>query len=286
MITAGIEFAAEGAGDPVVFLHGIGGGIESFRPQLDSAGGKSHTTRNGVEIGPTQASPHDADTGLHGFRALAWNMPGYGASETTRWPPGFDTLSEVLGRFIAATGYGTVHLAGHSLGGMLALEHALRRPEQVKSLVLIGTTPGFGGRDASFGDAFLKARLAPLDAGEGMADLARNSAPNLVGPDASPEVVARVEEQLATVTEKTWRGILKCLVTFNRRDDLGRVAQPCCLIAGGHDQNAPARTMARMAERIGSAEFHLIENAGHMINQEDPDRTNDIIGSFLRQGQT
>ncbi len=200
------------------------------------------------------------------------------------WPPGFAYLSAALGDFIASIGHETVHLVGQSLGGMLALEHALRRPEQVSSMVLIGTTPGFGGRDNSFGDAFLRARLAPLDAGLGMAGLASEAAPGLVGPAASPDVVRNIETVLAAVTEETWRGILRCLVTFDRRNDLKRIAQPCCIIAGSRDLNAPARTMRKMAEKLPSAEFHVIEDAGHMVNQEHPEQTNAIIGRFLRKG--
>ncbi len=291
MIAAGIEYDTAGTGPPVLCLHGIGGGIDSFRPQMDAAvanpasGPASRIERragSGSRSGIARREfPPPA---LKGFQVLAWNMPGYGASTAEVWPPGFADLSSALGDFIASIGHETVHLVGQSLGGMLALEHALRRPEQVSSMVLIGTTPSFGGRDSSFGDTFVKARLAPLDAGLDMAGMAKAATPGLVGPAASPEVTRSIETLLAAVTEETWRGILRCLVTFNRRNDLERIAQPCCLIAGSHDLNAPARTMKWMAEKLPSAELHVIEDAGHMINQEDPERTNAIIGRFLRKG--
>ena len=291
MIAAGVEYDVAGTGPPVLCLHGIGGGIDSFRPQMDAAvanPGSGSVSRNethdGSGVTAGTAGRESVTPALNGFQVVAWNMPGYGASTAAVWPPGFADLSSALGDFIAATGHETVHLVGQSLGGMLALEHALRRPEQVSSMVLIGTTPGFGGRDSSFGDAFLEARLAPLDAGVGMAGLAKAAAPGLVGPMASPDVIRSIETLLASVTEETWRGILRCLVTFDRRCDLERIAQPCCLIAGSHDRNAPARTMKKMAEKMPCAEYHMIENAGHMINQENPERTNAIIGRFLRKG--
>ena len=291
MIAAGIEYDMAGTGPQVLCLHGIGGGIDSFRPQMDAAvanPGSGSVSRNETRAGTRDKSGiarrDSPSPALEGFQILAWNMPGYGASTAEVWPPGFAYLSAALGDFIASIGHETVHLVGQSLGGMLALEHALRRPEQVSSMVLIGTTPSFGGRDNSFGDAFLKARLAPLDAGLGMAGMAKAETPGLVGPAASPEAIRSIETLLAAVTEETWRGILRCLVTFNRRNDLERVAQPCCLIAGSHDWNAPARTMKWMAEKLPCAELHVIENAGHMINQEDPEQTNAIIGRFLRKG--
>ena len=210
-------------------------------------------------------------------------MPGYGASKPSEWPPDFRTLSAALGRFQAEAGLHPAHLVGHSIGGMLALEHALRQPEKVASLVLLGTTPSFGGRDSSFGDAFLKARLDPLDSGAGMAAIARAEAPRLVGPDASPDVIAGVCSVMAMVPESTWRGILECLVSFNRREDLVRIRQRCCLIAGAHDRNAPPRTMEKMAAKLPRAEYHVIESAGHIMNLEKPILINGIIGGFLRR---
>ncbi len=275
MIAAGIQYELAGTGSPVVCLHGIGGGLESFRPQLDDAAGS--VCASGRSSGAGKLS------GLFGLTVIAWSMPGYGASEEGRWPPTFGSLSASLDRFIEELGLGPVSLIGQSIGGMVALEHALRRPEHVSSLILLATTPGFGGRDGSFGEAFLRERLAPLDAGVGMAGMARDAARNLVGPSAAKEVIESVERPMAAVSERTWRGILECLVTFDRRSDLDRVTVPCCLIAGGHDRNAPPRTMARMAERLRNAEYHLIEQVGHMVNQEAPVRVNRIMGEFVRR---
>ena len=200
MILAGIDHIAAGDGPPVIFLHGIGGEAAAYAPLLGR---------------------------LPGYRGIAWNMPGYGASERGAWPPSFAGLSLALAGFIGALGAPRVHLAGHSIGGMLALEHAARRPEQVASLTLIGTTPAFGGRDESFRRAFLEARLGPLDAGQDMAAMAAQSAPELVGPDCDGAVIGAVAGAMARVPETTWRGILECLVTFDRRAALAEASTTC-----------------------------------------------------------
>lgn len=256
MIAGGIDYSEKGSGPPVICLHGIGGGAASFRDMME---------------------------GLSGYRVIAWNMPGYGNSVSSEWPPTFASLSNALGKFIEDLGLERAHLVGQSIGGMIALDHALRRPDQVSTLSLIGTTPAFGGRDDSFKDAFLKARLSGLDAGLSMKEMATETAPRLMSAAAGADQINDVGNILAAVPEKAWRGILECLVTFNRREDLGRVSQPCCLIAGGEDQNAPARTMERMAEKLPKSEYHLIEDAGHMINQEAPKQTNSIVQDFLER---
>jgi len=136
MKVAGIDYIENGSGEPVVFLHGIGGGANSFDTQL-----------------------HE----LNQYQCIAWNMPGYGASEAAVWPPSFSSLSDVLSQFINELKFTKVHLVGQSIGGMLALEHAIVKPEQVASLTIIASTPSFGGADESFKHKFLKARLAPLE---------------------------------------------------------------------------------------------------------------------------
>jgi 3-oxoadipate enol-lactonase len=253
----GIVYDEQGAGDvPIVCLHGIGGDTGSFQPQLDGL-----------------CAHH---------RVIAWNMPGYGGSEPLD-DVTFPALAAKLKDFLDALGLDEVQLVGQSIGGMLALEIACIYPEYVASLALIGTTPAFGGRDDSFKDQFIAARLEPLDAGKTIADLASTFVPEIVGPIASDAVIAAAMASMAAVPEATYRDIIRCLVTFNRRDDLARLDVPVCLIAGEHDQNAPSKTMARMAEKITGAQYHEIKGAGHLINLEAGDQTNAILSSFYRR---
>ena len=249
----GLTYASAGSGaDTLVCLHGIGGDAGSFHHQM---------------------------TAFPGFRTVAWNMPGYCGSDV-RQPPDFAHLSDRLGRFVGALG-GPVHLVGHSIGGMIAMDHALRRADQVRSLTLVATTPRFGGSDNSFKDAFLKARLDPLERGQTMAEMAAQTAPQLVGPAAPQSEVAHIEQALARVPETTWRDILHCLVTFDRSADLGAVACPALVIAGFMDRNAPAKTMHKMAAQLPDARFHVLDGAGHMPHQEQPAAFNALVSDFL-----
>lgn len=254
MIAAGIEYQEAGRGHPpIVCLHGIGGNTASFAPQL---------------LGLSDQS-----------RVIAWNMPGFGASEALSNVT-FPVLSETLVSFLDALGIAQAHLCGQSIGGMLALESVCLFPDRVASLALIGTTAAFGGRDDSFKDAFLAARLQPLDEGLTLPDLAKSFVPEIVGPIASDEAQASAIASMSAVPVDTYRAIVRCLTTFNRRDDIARIEQPTCLIAGSHDQNAPAKTMARMAEKMPNARYHLVEGAGHLINLEAGEETNRILGEF------
>jgi alkylation response protein AidB-like acyl-CoA dehydrogenase len=156
------------------------------------------------------------------------------------------------------------------MGGMLTQEFAATWPERVERLVLYGTTPAFGGRDPSFAEAFLKARLGPLEGGRGMAAAAPEMLAGMFPQGADPEAMPKATAAMAAIPEAVYRETVRCLTTFDRRAALPDIKAPTLLIAGELDQAAPLKTMQRMAEAIPGAKIVVIPGAGHMIHLEQP----------------
>jgi len=240
----------------IVCLHGIGGDDQSFLPQSEVL-----STR---------------------FRVVAWNMPGYRDSKDLN-DVSFAQLADSLKTLIEVLQLPQVHIAGQSIGGMIAQEFAHRYPEHVSSLVLIATTSAFGGKDDSFKQSFLEARLAPLDKGVSMQSLAEESIPQVVSAQCAETVKKSAIKSMASIRESSYRDILKCLVTFNRRNEFITIKCPVCLISGSDDTNAPAATMKKMADKLANAQYHEIQGAGHLVNLEKAAEVNQIIELFLTQ---
>jgi len=143
----------EGAGPPVVLIHGLGGQAENF----------------------AALTPH-----LAGFRRLSIDRAGAGRSAAA--PPGAEALPAQAARIAAvmeAAATGPAVVVGHSLGGAVALQLAADRPDLVRGLVLCGalTQPDFP-RLSRFG-----ARLGAAPAlREGVAHLPGVPALGLVSP--------------------------------------------------------------------------------------------------------
>jgi 3-oxoadipate enol-lactonase len=254
MSTVPTYLAIGDKGPALLFLHGIGGDAECFRPQLAHFG--------------------------RGFRAIAWNMPGY--ADTPLLPrTTFPDLADAVAALLDARGIARVHLVGHSLGGMIAQEFAIRHPGSLASLTLSGTTAAFGRPDGNFQRDFLRQRLAPLEAGKAMADLAARLVGGLVGPAPDPNGMATALTSMSRVKPETYRAALECLVGFDRRDALPHIAVPTLLIAGGTDTTAPAVVMERMAAKIPGARFVTIPCAGHLANLEQPAAFNRVLEEFL-----
>jgi pimeloyl-ACP methyl ester carboxylesterase len=246
------------AGAPAaVLLHGIGGGRAIWREAL-----------------PALASG--------GFDAIAFDLLGYGGSRDLR-PGGIDAMAQAVLDALDELGIARVAVIGHSMGGMVAQALAAQAPDRVGALVLACTSPAFGKADGPWQAAFVRDRLAPLDAGVGMAGLAAQRVPEMVAPGASVAAVAQAEAVMSAVPEATYRAVLAAIVGFDRRADLPSIAVPALCIAGMHDRTAPPDMMRRMAAQIAGAEVAELAGAGHLANVEQPQAFNEVVLSFLRR---
>ncbi|MDF2462119.1 MAG: alpha/beta fold hydrolase [Ramlibacter sp.] len=254
-------FTTLGAGPTVLMLHGIGGGHLAFAPQVE-----------------TLASS--------GYRAVAWDMPGYGHSAPIE-PYTFKGLAQSCIKLIEALLQADdekrpgVILLGHSMGGMVAQEVVARRPELVNKLVLCGTSPSFGKPEGDWQRQFIEQRTAPLDAGKSMADLAEVLVPQMVGPGSLPEGVRLATHCMAQVPASTYRRALEALVTFDRRANLAQIGVPTLLVAGEHDRNAPPAVMKKMAQAIPNSTYIEMRGIGHLQNLEAPDDFDGLLLNFL-----
>lgn len=238
----------------VVFLHGIGGNRHSFDDQL-----------------PFFAS---------GWRAVAWDMPGYGDSRHSG-PLSFALLADALAALIDKLKVPRVAVVGHSLGGMIAQEFAARYPQRLSSLVLFATSAAFGGKDDTFKNQFLAARLAPLDRGLKPADFAADVVAPMFGDATSAEIKARAVASMAAIHPDAYRAAVNCIVTFDRRADLKNITVPTLVLAAERDQLAPPKSMQRMAADIPGAVFETLPGVGHLANFEAPELFNATVRKFL-----
>lgn len=239
---------------PIVFLHGIGGGARLWTHQVGAFGER--------------------------YRAIAWDMPGYGGSAPLD-PMTIDRLAAALAAFVEELGLDRPILAGHSIGGMVVQSYLADGLGPVRAAVLAQTSAAFGGRDPAWAESFVAERLGPLDRGASMASLAPAIVADLLGDDPDPAGVALAESCVADVPEATWRASVRALPGFDRREALPRIAVPTLFLAGSKDRNAPAPTMQRMADRIPLASYACLEGVGHLANVERPADFDAALAAFL-----
>jgi 3-oxoadipate enol-lactonase len=258
METGNRRFAYETAGDPtlrpLVFLHGIGGAARAWRAQLDFFGGR--------------------------YRAIAWDMPGYGGSAPLA-AVSIASLADALRDFLLQVGATKPILVGHSIGGMIVQQLLATNPDIAGAAVLAQTSPAFGKPDGDWQKTFLDARLGPLDRGETMVSLAPTLVKELVGDDPDNGGMDLARDCMSAVPEATYRATMLALMGFDQRSALGNIAVPTLVLSGSKDRNAPAPMMAKMATYIPSAKYVELEGAGHLVNLERPAAFNAALDRFL-----
>jgi len=253
------RFSYEAAGDSslpsLIFLHGIGGAARAWRDQVEFFG------RN--------------------FRAVAWDMPGYGGS-----PPlanvSIATLADALQDFLQGIGASRPILVGHSIGGMIVQQWLTRHPAAARAVVLAQTSPAFGKADGDWQTSFIEARLGPLDRGETMASLAPTLVKDLVGDHPDRAGIEIAQSCMASVPEASYRASMLALLGFDQRHALGDITVPTLVLSGSRDKNAPAPMMTRMAGFIPSASYVEVDGAGHLVNLEQPAVFNAALDEFLK----
>jgi len=240
---------------PVVLLHGIGSSARTFAPQM-------------------------ASFAAAGYHPVALDLMGYGTREPVE-AMSFEALAEDVEFAIGESGLEQPVLVGHSMGGMVVQTMLRRRPDDYAAAVLSCTSPAFGNPAGDFQKTFVADRLAPLDAGRTMADVAPGAADNVMAPNADPAGRALFIEQYAAVPEATYRAAVKCLVTFDERANLPNISIPILCLAGEHDRNAPPPVLEKMAGKIPGAYYLCLSGLGHMPNLEAPAAFDGAIFNFL-----
>jgi pimeloyl-ACP methyl ester carboxylesterase len=232
-----------GAGPPLVMLHGAtSSGSADFAAQL-----------------PRFASA---------FRCHLPDARGHGA---TRWDAaaGFsaDMLADDLEAFADAIGLATFHLLGFSMGGMTALRFAARRPERVRTLVVIGITPEREPR------ASVVRRLMDPDR------IARDDPPWAV------ELASRLDPGQG---EGAWRRLLPAIAadvasqSILSPAELHQIDAPALVVAGDRDPFCPVRHAADLARQLARASLLIVPDCGHEVPSLRPGLLNEACGLFYR----
>jgi malonyl-CoA O-methyltransferase len=210
------------------------------------------------------------------------DLPGHGRSQ---WPEGASTLRD-LARAVSPHVPNGAAVLGWSLGGMVALELARSRPDNLAALVLIATTPCFLARDdwpAGMNPGVLDGFAAGL-AGDYRRTLSNFLALQTWGDENASQALRSLRANLDSHGEPDPLALsagLGILRTADLRDALASIAVPSLVIAGEHDRITPVVAGRELASRLPSARFFEVPKAGHAPFLSHPEIVRREVESFL-----
>lgn len=202
--------------------------------------------------------------------ADAIDLPGHPVGELCT---SVEDYVEWLHGYIKEKGYRDVVLGGHSLGGAIAQLYALKYPEDLKGLILVGT----GARLRVHPD-YLKW------VGEGSSDREAWIA-NFVDPmlaKVEPEGREQLKKRMLELGPAVQHSDLVCCDSFDIIDRVDEIRLPTLIITGTEDVLTPVKYNKFLEGKIAGAKSLIIEGATHFVHAEEADRVNKAIEEFLK----
>lgn len=214
------------------------------------------------------------------YRVILHDNRGVGRSDAPRGPYRINQMARDAVAVLEAAGVSKAHVIGASMGGMIAQELALQRPELVQSL-LLGCT-SHGG---------LLARWPKLIRPRGPISLSESNRRDrelalipLLYADSTP--LERIHEDLdvhcqCALTNRGFLNQFAGILLWSSYLRLPRIRVPTLVAHGDQDRLVPPVNGRVIASRIPGARFQLVQNAGHILMTDQPNLCREIVLGFL-----
>ena len=194
-----------------------------------------------------------------------------------------------------ALGFEKWAVLGHSFGGMIALEYALRYPESLSHLVLLDTCGdsrwvqekapqvlaerGYSAETVETARRFFNGEIAPREMVPAMIKFAGAYNHNLSPLQQLRAIILGL--RMKTRPEALIFGYSQLAKGWSVMDRLGEIQVPTLVLAGRHDFQFPPEHQAELAAGIDNARLEIIEEAGHNAHSERPAEVMRAVKEFM-----
>lgn len=222
------------------------------------------------------------------YRVVTFDNRGTGRSDKPPGPYSIPMMADDAARVLDECGISAAQVIGHSMGGYIAQTLALRHPRRVRSLLLIGTSPG--------GQGTLPVPQETQTAWQSAAKLppalyARSTMPRSFAPGWTEKNPQRFEEYLRRRLEfptppECWLAQFQaCADYVTHGVEVETLRVPALVIHGREDAVVPHENGEVLARRLPGARFISMPGIGHLPYLEDPEGFTRRAREFLGKQQ-
>jgi pimeloyl-ACP methyl ester carboxylesterase len=251
-----IAFEVDGEGEAVLLVHGLGGSSNTWTPVMSA---------------------------FRRMKALRVDLPGSARSARVEGALSIERFVSAALRVLSAAGVSKAHVAGHSLGTIVAQHLAAAEPGMVRSLALFGPLPA--PPDAARPNLRARGEKARSEGVAGMQAIADA----LVQASTSAETKARRPTAVAYVRESLMRqdpdGYARtCDALADAQPaELAKITCPVLLVTGDEDVVAPPQSVRAMGSKLARSRVEVLRGCGHWTPVEKPEECVALLTQFYAQ---
>lgn len=245
-----------GTGDPVLLIHGLGGNHRGWEFQEEALAQQ--------------------------FQVIMPDLRGHGQTEVEELGVMIspDSFADDLNALIQFLGHERVHVVGHSLGGIVAQHFALRHPNRVNKLVLMGTTPKVTD---DLIDVVYSWREAQVEGGqEAYFWTSLRSGYSDEWIENNPEMVQHLKEKSEDVNEA---GIVAAGLGLASADFTGRLPEiqaETMVIHGDDDRIVNPKMGELLHKKLPNSVMKVFKNCGHSPTVQEREELARVLIDFFK----
>jgi pimeloyl-ACP methyl ester carboxylesterase len=248
------RYAVEGGGPPVLLIHGVGARLDNWD------GVAAVLSRN--------------------FRVLRYDLRGHGKSSKVPGPYSLEMFADDAAGLLDHLGIPRVHVAGHSLGGMIAITLAVRRPQRVDRLAVLSAAAGRTDEERRK----VMERIALIASGI-PGDHFKNSLSRWFTDEfraANPELMEQYAARNKENDPACYAAAYTVLATGEVGPELSRVKAPTLVVTGEHDLGSNPRMARFIHAGIAGSELRILPRLRHSILIEAPRTVAGLLEPFFQ----
>jgi pimeloyl-ACP methyl ester carboxylesterase len=241
----GFSYIDEGEGEVLLLLHGLMGSLSNWDAVVDEFKSK--------------------------YRVIIPILPIYDMPLLTT---GVKSLSKFVHKFIKFKQLSNITVLGNSLGGHVALIYVLSHPENIRAMVLTGSS---GLYENAFGGSFPRRESI---------DFVREKVQyTFYDPVVATDELVNDVYKLINDRHSVIRllAMAKSAIRHNMKKDLHKIQIPVSLIWGRNDKITPPEVALEFNELLPDSELHWIDQCGHAPMMERPEEFNRLLTGFLEK---
>ena len=250
-----VASSVRGKGPPLYLVHGIGSRKEQWNPLIDALEDE--------------------------FTCVSFDLRGHGASPVPDTPYRLDQLVEDLETLRTRLGHDRIHVAGHSLGGMIGPAYARAHPERTRSLGLLSTAAGRNEDDR----AKLAGVLHALQT-DGVARTLDTLVDRWFSDEfraARPDIVQARLQQVIDTPEHVFLSVFDIYAGTEMGPWLHEIECPCLVLTAELDGGCNPRLNRYIAGELQRSTLVILDGLKHDILNEASDRVAGPVLEFLRR---